>query len=72
MKQTFFNAPEVQLTGKEAFKRLTAWMRSKNLGSEEGFHEVCSMIYGPAAPKASKLQFGQFMTALLKLGFTFP
>lgn len=49
-----------------------AWMRSKNLGSEEGFHEVCSMIYGPAAPKASKLKFNQFMTALVKLGFSFP
>ena len=30
------------------------------------------MIYGAAAPKASKLNFDQFNTALLKLGFIFP
>jgi Ca2+-binding EF-hand superfamily protein len=66
-----FNEPEPELTAEDAFKKLTTWMRSKNLGAEKGFHEVCSMIYGPAAPKASKLNFNQFNTALLKLGFTF-
>ena len=30
------------------------------------------MIYGPAAPKKSKLNFDQFNTALLKIGFIFP
>jgi len=67
-----FNEPQVEITADYAFKKLTTWMRSKNLGSEKSFHEVCSMIYGPAAPKASKLNFEQFNTGLLKLGFVFP
>ena len=72
MEQTLFNEPRKELTAEEAFKKLAAWMRSKQLGAEEGFHELCSMVYGPAAPKATKLKFEQFNTALLKLGFTFP
>ena len=47
-------------------------MRSKNLGSEESFHEICSMVRGPDALKATKLPFKVFNLALLKLGFVFP
>lgn len=46
-------------------------MRSLNLGSEEGFHEVCAMLIGPAAPKNTKLDLEKFNTALKKLGFAF-
>jgi hypothetical protein len=38
-------------------------MRSKNLGAEESFHEICSMIFGPAAPKSTRLDFEQFYNA---------
>ena len=72
MKQTLFNEPNKEVTAEYAFAKLTAWMRSKNLGAEKSFKEVSSMIYGPAAPKSSKLSFEQFNTALLKLGFVFP
>lgn len=46
-------------------------MRSKNLGAEEGFHEVCAMIHGPAAPKETRLNIKEFKQALAKLGFSF-
>ena len=46
-------------------------MRSKNLGAEEGFHEVCAQLLGPAAPKETKLDVEKFKRALEKLGFPF-
>ena len=72
MQMTLFNEEPVRPTGAAAFKKMTTWMRSRNYGAEEGFHEICSALYGPAAPKLTKLDLEQFNTAMLKLGFAFP
>jgi len=39
-------------------------MRSKNLGAEESFKEICAMVVGPAAPKSTKLNLENFDLAL--------
>jgi hypothetical protein len=37
-----FNEKPKEFDGNDAFKKLTTWMRSKNLGAEGSFHTICA------------------------------